>query len=71
MRSYYKVTVKIAGIIEHDIESWSEHNHSSVYSNGSPLFDGYRPEAYKAIEKEIGRLVSIAKQYGMTAEVIR
>ena len=71
MRSYYKVTVRTAGIIDYDIESWSEHNHSSVYSGGSPLFDGYSPEAYKVIEKEIERLVNIAKQHGMTVEVIR
>ena len=70
MRSYYKVTVKVAGI-DHDIESWSEHNHSSVYSNGSPLFDGNSFKAHNAIEEEIERLVNIAKQYGMTAEVIR
>lgn len=71
MRSYYKVTVKVAGLIEHDIESWNENNHSSVYSNGEPLFDGCKPEAHRAIEDEIERLVKIAEQYGMKAEVIR
>lgn len=70
MRHYNKVTVRVNGLIDHDIESWTEHNHSTVYSNGSPLFDGSKFEACKAIAKEVERIVGIAEEYGVTAEVI-
>ncbi len=71
MKSYSKVTEKIAGLLEHDIESRSEHNHMSVNSNGTTQFDGHKCEAHAAIEKEVERLVEIAKGYGMAVEVIR
>lgn len=67
MRSYHKITIEFTanGVsVSHDIESWREHNHSSVYSGGLPLFDGYSCKAWKVIQAEKERIIAIAKQAG-------
>lgn len=72
MRSYHKITVEftVNGItLGHDIESWREHGHSSVYSGGFPLFDGSSVEAARVIQAEKERLIGVAKQYGAAYEV--
>ena len=71
MRSYHKTVVKVGGLLEFKIESWSEHGHMSVYSDDQPLFDGDSCRGYKAIQEEIKRICDIAKANNLDAEVIR
>lgn len=71
MRHYSKTVVRVGGLLEFKIESWTEHNHMSVYSDNNPLFDGYACEGTKAIEAEIQRICDIAKSHGFEAEIIK
>lgn len=72
MRSYYGKKVIVAGFLElGKVEMWTEHNHSQVYSNGVPLFDGYVCEANKKFNAEVKRICEIAEKHGQSFNVER
>lgn len=71
MKHYSKTVVKVGGLLEFKVESWTEHNHMSVYSDDTPIFDGYACEGNKAIKAEIQRICDIAKANGLEAEIIK
>lgn len=72
MRTYSKTTIIIKtpfGPLCHDIETWTEHNHASIYSDGAPLFDGYAPQGHAAKKAEINRIAEIAARNGYSIEI--
>lgn len=71
MRRYYGEKVTIGGLLEYKVEMWTEHNHSCVYSNDNPLFDGYVLEASKKFHEEVKRICENAEKYGMSWKVDR
>lgn len=70
MRQARTVTTRIGGIIKQEYRIIFEHNHSQVWRDHHLIFDGYETEGYKMMDQDIQSSKEIAKQLGLSFEII-
>jgi hypothetical protein len=72
MRRCSETVILVGGVLRQTLTMYTENNHSTIYNElDECLFDGYFCEAVKVKDQEIAKRISLAKEMGLTAEIIK